>query len=411
MLDLSARDLTTNVLGGLITAFLLYLLGRTFAVQSSRMEAGSLRDLGIEMAETPGPVLRRPILVVVLSSVFAASLMFVLDFVFPPLGLAKFLDQTALGMFRLNREYNDFRGEAEALTARNDAETKNTLQQVQSDAFSLMDRAAELEKRLRSAGQSAAADSVIALAESQARMLQEETKRRIERNDKELDERRSRLMHDYDEERRAARGVRGYIGAALTNFTDWCARFLIVSVLASIALRRWGMPRPSFSAGMALAMAAMVIGTLKVFMPLGVFDLIFPLYAAALIYAGSRRELRPAQLLVGGLGVLYERSGRALIVVAATAATALLTSWLVYGVLTSWWIEDVSGDIDVICLLGGMFGFEFGRALGAPAFLSIAAGPLKNSPRKPPVSEAARPLPPSHSGPPSGEIRRLSVTR
>lgn len=381
-------DLAVSVIGNLITMWLLFVLNKSGESASARNQHAPSASTNLAQAPpmTPGPMVRRPVAPLILSGLFAAGLFFVLDFIFPPFGLARLLDQTSLGLFRSNPAY-ELRGEAINTIERNKIDAQNDLRRVEDDIFSLMRRTGGLEKALRDSGQNATADRMVAVAESQARLLQEQTKASLEARTKAASEQNSRLMAESDTELVSQRGLSGRIGEGMETFTNWCARFLCLAVMASFVLRKWQMPSPSFKMGGALGLVAVFLGVMRIFIPLGVFDLVVPLFAGAVIFASNNEQMTSRQVVRAAMALFFERSGRALAIVAMVVMVAG------FGALAGYYVPPmVISLIDPSLLVGGeieplssvllaVFGFEFGRSLSAVCFVSVLAGPIVRAPK------------------------------
>lgn len=385
-MDGPIRDLAINVVGGLITAWLLFVVSRSWGTGSRNNDVVFRDDHSsfVLPAPIPGPVFRRPVTPAVLSALLGGVLLFSLDFIFPPFGLAKLRDGSDLAFFFRNEPAARLRTEADSFGVRHKIEAAETLRRLEEDVFRLMQRAADEEKQLRDSGQIAAADQVVALASAHARLLQEQAKTDLQSSSKIAAEQTGRLLSEASTEYIKTAGVWQRLDTALQSFTNWTARFLCLSMMATFVLRQWRLPLPTFKTGAALGLAALFLGILRLFLPIGVFDLVVPLFAAAVIFAGVKEQQNSTGLIRNGLALLFERSGRALIIIAAVFATALLGAILGFYIPTA--LSHITSSVGFAngsefftSLLGAIFALEVGHCLSVISFVSVLAGPADHS--------------------------------
>ena len=246
-------------------------------------------------------------------------------------------------------------------------------------------------KRLREEGQPGTADRVIALAENQARMIQEQARAFVAGSTESAMNQRVALLAEYNQRRASELGLVATITNGAANAVDWSARFLVYSALAAFLVRKWRLPPFSFAAGLALGIAAIGIGLVKAVAPVAVFDIALPMYAAAILVASRDQTLSPTALLTAGFVILYQRFGQALAIVGLILLLTATAGWLgsqAPYLATNWFELDWEAGEEVVFVstwFGALLGLELGRAVAAAMFLSVIA----ESPASEPTTSAA----------------------
>lgn len=394
-MDIGFNDLVTNVVGGLLTALILYLLGRLVVRHSNRASSQALGWPASGQYTAPahtadGPMLRRGRAPLVLGCIAAALMLLAVDCLSPPFGVP--------GVFRelfpwmLPYGSGAVQNEAEITIRRAEQESQNRLREAEREVIQVMRTAANEAAEFKERGNLEAAERILALADSQARLVQEQAKKSAERTVAVASERAKQLQEEAVRMWRTEISWLGLLTNTARHTAEWFTRFLILGGLAVLMLRVWALPLPQLTAGASLAVSAPIFGLLTALGTPFVLDLLWPLYVIAVIKAGECAA-SAALGAVDGVVILQRKFAAVavmtvcVLVVTAIAASISVLSPPVITVRST--VFNSEGNIvtygasqywtELRDLFVGLAGLEIGRTVTAMLFLSVLMGPERRA--------------------------------